>query len=91
MTCPGCGGELVEVRYPGGPLNVEQWSAVRAGDWWCRACPDNGRGRSGAYWWMREVVPAPGPTLSPDEVRIMWDWASSSPMRGWLRRPGGGC
>lgn len=58
-VCPGCRGELVEVPRHGKWLNDEQWAASKAGDWFCRKCPDNGRGKTGlCYWWDREVQAA---------------------------------
>lgn len=56
--CPRCGRSLEKVSYrPGaGSLNRDQWESSRAGDWWCEACPDNGRGNAGAYYWDRELV-----------------------------------
>lgn len=60
--CPQCGKPLERITYPGGYLNRDQWESVRAGDWWCEACPNNGRGRSGAYFWNREITPtSPAP------------------------------
>lgn len=88
MTCPTCGRPLVEVRYPGGALNREQWASIRAGDWWCETCPDNGRGRSGSYWWTRELTPpragSAWVTCGPEVGRQI-----GAPLRAWLRRPGG--
>ncbi|MCK4387074.1 MAG: hypothetical protein KAV41_03275 [Candidatus Pacebacteria bacterium] len=40
--CPECGSELEPIYYrPQFLLNFEQWSAVRAGDYFCpnRECP----------------------------------------------------
>ena len=55
MQCPQCGGPLKKV--PGSNwLNADQYAAVKAGDYFCETCPDNGRGNSGlCYWWEREV------------------------------------
>lgn len=55
MTCPQCGCDLVRVSNST-PWNDDQWAAVKAGDYYCEACPDNGRGQSGlCYWWKSEV------------------------------------
>lgn len=56
-TCPTCQAQLSPVRYPSGrtPLSRDQWEGSRAGDWWCMSCPDNGRGKNGAYYWDKEV------------------------------------
>lgn len=56
-VCPRCEKELEKVTYPGGALNEDQWDAVKAGDYRCLACPDNGRANKpkGAYWWENEV------------------------------------
>lgn len=55
MKCPQCGGTLQ--RVPGSNwLNSDQYAAVKAGDWFCETCPDNGRGQSGlCYWWDSEI------------------------------------
>ena len=87
--CPQCGGELEPVTYPiGSALNPDQWASVRAGDWCCRSCPDNDRGKNGrCYWWDREVTTprAASPERGPltfcemfhlqeiaDELRTVW-------------------
>lgn len=37
-------------------MNDYQYSSVKAGDWFCEVCPDNGRGQSGlCYWWNKEI------------------------------------
>lgn len=55
MDCPQCGKPLN--RVPGSSwMNDDQYEAVKAGDWFCETCPDNGRGNSGlCYWWHQEV------------------------------------
>jgi hypothetical protein len=55
--CPTCGGELERVRIPEGCMfNRDQWESMRAGDWYCETCPDNGRAKSGVcHWWDHEV------------------------------------
>jgi hypothetical protein len=58
-NCPQCGKPLEEVRYPSDSmLNRDQWESVRAGDWWCKSCPYNGRAKNliGAYFWDSEVA-----------------------------------
>lgn len=38
-------------------LNRDQWESMIAGNWYCEACPSNGRGRTGlCYWWDHEVT-----------------------------------
>jgi len=57
--CPGCGGEVRKVRQDLNTscLNADQFDAIRAGDYYCEACPDNGRGKSKlCYWWEKEVT-----------------------------------
>jgi len=56
--CPGCGGELESVTYPGGYLNREQWDSQKAGDYVCKVCPDNGRAanKQHAYFWEKELT-----------------------------------
>jgi hypothetical protein len=56
MTCPTCCRRLHRVTNTGSWMTSEQFDAVKAGDWYCDACPDNGRGKSGkCYWWDTEV------------------------------------
>ena len=59
-VCPQCGSDLLPVlQSPTSPLNRDQFDAQRAGDWYCRTCPDNGRGHSRlCYWWDRELTAA---------------------------------
>lgn len=57
--CPTCGGNLERVRYPSGCyLNREQWDSQKAGDYFCRVCPDNGRANNKefSYFWESEVT-----------------------------------
>lgn len=58
MKCPQCGETLEEVQYPSGSmLNRDQWRSQIAGEYYCEACPDNGRAKNGGcYWWAREVA-----------------------------------
>lgn len=57
--CPTCGGKLETVCNPAGSmLNDHQFNSIKAGDYRCPACPDNGRAKKGGcYWWEREVKP----------------------------------
>lgn len=53
--CPQCRKPLERVPRSQW-LNEDQWDSVKAGDWCCKACPDNGRGQSGlCYWDDKEV------------------------------------
>lgn len=56
--CPCCGSPLEGVYYPSGSyLNHDQWSASRAGAYYCRQCPGT-RGTTGyRYFWSSEVTP----------------------------------
>jgi hypothetical protein len=58
--CPDCKRALQEVRYPGGYLNEDQWSSIRAGDWFCEDCPAR-PGQHYRYFWRRDF-PAPSPS-----------------------------
>jgi hypothetical protein len=53
--CPQCRNKLE--RVPDSKwMNSDQWEASKAGDWFCKTCPDNGRSSSGlCYWWNREI------------------------------------
>src|SRR5512146_2645656 len=65
--CPQCHKPLKKIRYPHDSMfNRDQWESMRAGDWWCETCPNNGRGVTGAYFWDREVAP-PAPEPPPAE------------------------
>jgi hypothetical protein len=57
-TCPQCGKELQEVRYPADSMfNRDQFDSMKAGDWYCEECPDNGRAKSGVcHWWNTELT-----------------------------------
>lgn len=59
-NCPTCGTRLEKVRQSAeSSLNAYQFLAIRAGDWYCKTCPDNSRGKSGlCYWWDREIADA---------------------------------
>jgi hypothetical protein len=39
-------------------MNSEQWESMKAGDYFCRVCPDNGRGGSGLCYWNASEVDA---------------------------------
>lgn len=58
MNCPKCGQALKKVLYPNGSmLNEYQWESIRAGDYYCESCPDNGRGNDKlCYWWKSELT-----------------------------------
>lgn len=58
--CPLCKNELQPVlQERGSVLNEDQFAAVRAGDYYCTRCPDNGRGNTGyRYFWARELAPS---------------------------------
>lgn len=75
--CPNCGKPLEHVRYPSGCyLNREQWESVRAGDFMCQHCPDNGRAanKKFAYFWASEVNQSQ-PTLA--QASAMGPWSTS--------------
>jgi len=57
LRCPTCQTPLKAVKQTGGmAMNQYQFDAVKAGDWYCETCPDNGRGQSGlCYWWNSEL------------------------------------
>lgn len=57
LRCPKCKTPLQVVKQTGGMmLNHDQFDAIKAGDYVCETCPDNGRGKSGkCYWWKHEL------------------------------------
>ena len=58
IVCPQCRGSLVAVRQPASsPLNRDQWDAQKAGDYYCRSCPDNGRGATPLCYWNHNELP----------------------------------
>lgn len=64
IRCPKCKSVLKRVRNES-LLNAEQFDSVKAGDWYCETCPDNGRGKSKlCYWWNAEL----GISLSPESM-----------------------
>lgn len=56
-NCPQCGNQLLRVKQvQPAMLNDGQFDAVKAGDWYCESCRNNGRGFSNfAYFWNKEV------------------------------------
>lgn len=54
--CPECESNLEKVVYnPDCSLNFEQWSSIRAGDYYCTNCKGD-RGKTDyRYYWEREV------------------------------------
>lgn len=79
VKCPQCDGPLVRVVQGSGYLNRDQFDAVKAGDWYCTRCPDNGRGQSGlCYWSDNEVVKPDEPkSVDVDEAMKGWSYALS--------------
>jgi hypothetical protein len=55
MKCPNCGTKLKPVPRSRN-LNSFQWASVKAGDWFCETCPDNGRGKTGLCYWLDEEL-----------------------------------
>lgn len=64
--CPQCKCALKPVAYPGGMLNRDQWESVRAGDYRCDSCPDNGRANRPkvAHFWAAETLTCTAPIHS---------------------------
>jgi hypothetical protein len=59
-NCPQCGKELMPVvQSENSMLNSEQFDAIRAGDYYCKYCKGNERGKfeNLCYWWENEVTP----------------------------------
>ncbi len=58
FKCPDCGKPLEKVRQSAtSPLNAEQFDAMKAGDFFCDACPSNERGNAQLrYFWKRELL-----------------------------------
>lgn len=73
--CPTCGVPLHRVRRESGSmLNADQFDSVKAGDWFCDTCPNNGRGSPDfCYWWDSELKAAadepPAAVVVTDEHR----------------------
>lgn len=96
LRCPGCGGK-VEAVPPSKWMNSDQWDAVKAGDYFCEACPDDGKGATGfAYWTTAEVEaasvctgkqPVSDPTTNPTEVssKSVGEPVSESDRERWAR------
>lgn len=58
MNCPRCDRPLKRVPKPSW-MNSDQWDAVKAGDYFCEACPSNDRGNGPFhYFWASEVEDA---------------------------------
>lgn len=56
--CPTCCSPIERVPQSIW-MNAEQWESVKAGDYFCKECPDNGRGASGlCYWFESEIMAA---------------------------------
>ena len=57
-SCPQCGKPLQKVtQSERSLLNTDQFDASRAGDYYCKVCPSNGRGKLlYCYWWQHETV-----------------------------------
>jgi hypothetical protein len=55
--CPQCEQPLDRVPASRN-LNSEQWDAVKAGDYYCKSCPDNGRGQTGLCYWFDSELDA---------------------------------
>ncbi len=57
LRCPTCKTPLKRVvQESRGMLNSEQFDAIKAGDYYCEACPGNDRGKSGLrYFWNSEL------------------------------------
>jgi hypothetical protein len=56
--CPKCKVPLAEVPRHSRSLNDDQYAAVKAGDWYCTTCPDNGRGTTGFCYWTDAEIEA---------------------------------
>lgn len=55
LKCPACSGELTAI-VNNGLLNDDQFDSIKAGDFYCRSCPANGRGHLNyCYWWSSEL------------------------------------
>lgn len=67
-TCPQCQRVLQEVPRRSNWLNDDQYAAVKAGDWWCDHCPDNGRGQTGLCYWYDSEVEIASPTKASDAL-----------------------
>ena len=92
MPCPQCKEPLQKVP-PSKWLNEDQYATVKAGDWFCTACPSNNRGAVPlCYWWDSEVQSRtePPPVLVPrvlaEEAMRIATTASMEPMPDYYRK-----
>jgi len=61
VVCPTCSSALTPVTYPSNAyLNPDQWSSVRAGDYYCEQCPRQPYGGQWhyRYYWNRDLKDA---------------------------------
>ncbi len=49
-TCPSCGGPVDSTGHGPSWMNSEQWSASKAGDFFCKTCKDPGTKTGFKYW-----------------------------------------
>lgn len=79
-NCPQCGGGLRCVPKSKW-FNADQWDSMKAGDYFCEKCPDNGRGKTGkCYWWESEVVSrADSPDAEKMVAKSLSEFAASEP------------
>lgn len=64
--CPTCRGPLEAVRYEqGSMINREQFDSIRAGDWYCTACPGTEAKSGYKYWWDKDLAAEAKPKPSP--------------------------
>lgn len=52
--CPECGDDLDRV-VNNGPLNDDQFDAVKAGDWYCKKCKSDAAATGFKYWLDRQL------------------------------------
>jgi hypothetical protein len=57
VNCPQCNGPLKHVPSSSW-MSDEQYDAVKAGDYFCTACPSNDRGNEPLCYWNRSEVEA---------------------------------
>lgn len=53
--CPECGDDLDRV-VNNGPLNDDQFDAVKAGDWYCKKCKSDAAATGFKYWLDRQLA-----------------------------------
>lgn len=71
--CPQCNSVLVKVeRQPDSMYNQDQFDSQKAGDYYCKICKGNGRGRlpTLCYWWERETVSEQKKPTRNDQVKL---------------------